>query len=316
MKIDIVSSMPHYYRHVKPVFDALHPSLQGDPNPGRGFPDPGNVALVAAWSDLDPLRQNHEYFYVEHGAGQAYAGDVKSALQPGYSGSGGYRHHGCLGFICPNQTVADRWTTAPAIAVGCPKLDKYFCPPVIGRDNPPRTNICIAFHWDGPICPETRSAWTWYAPRLQEIRLSLERQGFTVHGHAHPKWNGALASPMRDAGLLYHEDEESMFAVCGSLAMDNSSLMYEFAALGRPVIALNAPWYRRDVHHGLRFWSDVPGPQVDTPEQLLEVSMPAALFGAHGLMLSASRHAYAHMADSAPRAARFIESRLRELGRL
>jgi CDP-glycerol glycerophosphotransferase (TagB/SpsB family) len=50
---------------------------------------------------------------------------------------------------------------------------------------------------------------------------------------------------------------ESFDAVCTEAdiyMVDNSSTLFEFAALGRPVIVVNAPSYRRRTKHGLRFW--------------------------------------------------------------
>src|SRR4030066_73497 len=53
---------------------------------------------------------------------------------------------------------------------------------------------------------------------------------------------------------------------------DCSSTYIEFCVTGKPVIILNAPEFRRNVHLGIRFWeyTDV-GPQVESGEELLSV---------------------------------------------
>lgn len=269
MKIDVVSSEVHYLSHLLPIFEALPDHLRGNvlpmAPPGMATRPPmGRIAMVAGWQDVAPLRGQCPMVYVEHGAGQTY---VDAAHDPSYSGSGGRRHQGVIGFIAPSETVAARWTTAPSVAVGCPKMDKWINAPSVRS-----ASICFAWHWNGSASPEARSAFLQYGPRLHEIIAHYKSMGFRVFGHEHPKWRGAMNRMWEgyDVEILYTDEE--VFTHASILMVDNSSLAYEFALLGRPVVSLNAPWYRRDVEHGLRFWEYVPGIQVEGPDDLLALN--------------------------------------------
>jgi len=272
VKVDLIASMRHYKDHMLPIFEALPERLRGHVHPvGEQVRRPlfNHIAMVAGWQDVEQLGHRAKMIYVEHGAGQAYLGDEKMATLPGYSG-GGARHRNVIGYICPSATVAARWN-APAVAVGCPKMDPWF------RSDPGRPmgrGVCIAFHWDCRLGPEMRSAFDHYKAHLPEIAASWRAHGFPfVYGHAHPRWGGALDEHFKAAGFEVLTTDGQVFMNADVLVMDNSSLMYEFASLGKPVVALNAPWYRRDVEHGMRFWSHVPGREVDGPEELLELDL-------------------------------------------
>lgn len=272
MKIDVVASLPHYLTHMLPIFDALPAELRGDIHPLRDIVDrplPGRAALVAGWQDVVEIGGRAPMIYVEHGAGQTYTGDDRVRRNPGYSGSGGERHHGVIGFISPRQVVADRWRTAPAIAAGCPKLDYWWNE----KRHADRWSVCFAWHWPGgEVCPEASTAWPHYADEMPAIVEHLHRLGFDVYGHAHPRWRGQLDQQLHDAGLIVLEHESQVFDRCETLFVDNSSLGAEFLALGRPVVWLNAPWFRRDVEHGDRFWTwPTLGMSCDSPLELIRM---------------------------------------------
>lgn len=257
MKIHAFGSETHYREHVQAVWKHLPDTLRGQWFPKHtDIPraDPDDIVMIGGYADVE-LVPNHRIIYVEHGAGQRYVG-LKEHHQFHYHGS---RHpNRVVAYISPRQEVADSWDR-PAFAAGSPVCDSC---ELYGEEGV----VALTFHWDAPnVCPETRSAMPHYYDRMGEIVAALRAEGYEVIGHRHPKMRG-LRWETWDVPEV---DVDIVRKRASILIADNTSLMYEMSYLFRKVIALNAPWFRRDVEHGLRFWNWY-GPAVDGPEQLLE----------------------------------------------
>lgn len=264
MKIHAVASLPHYGEHVSAVWNHLPPGLQGQCFFGKAsrLPrdlDPRDIVLVGGFYDIERAR-GHRVVYVEHGAGQTYWHPT-GRRHEAYHGA---RHpENVVGYISPRQEVADSWER-PAIAVGSPVCDPY---PLVTNNVKPV--VVITSHWPCNLLPETRSAMPHYQQALGPLIRHLRLTGFDVYGHHHPRDN-RLPTVWRNLQVpQISVDEVRRHA--DILVVDNSSLAYEMAHLGRAVVTLNAPWYRRDVSHGLRFWDAVPGIAVDEPDELFAI---------------------------------------------
>ena len=149
-------------------------------------------------------------------------------------------------FLCPSERVAElnreAWPGSPSVVIGCPKLERYaHIEPVPGV-------VGFSFHWNGSVCPETRSALSHYIEALRDV---AER--YVTIGTAHPRIARAAQKVYADAGIEW-VDADEMFRRAEVLVCDNTSLGWEFISLDRPVVWLNAPWYRRGIEHGMRFW--------------------------------------------------------------
>ena len=262
MKVHAIWSQPHYLRHVESVFKHLPDEIKGSiinvkQRQLRSTPYE-DVVMVGGYYDIHAAPKNR-VIYVEHGAGQAYSGDKRASEHPCYHG--GRHPNNVIGYISPRQDVAESWS-APGFAAGCPAVE--------GIVRKPSNIAVITFHWDArAVCEEARSAANHYHSRLEMMVQHLQSQGFQFVGHWHPKDNRGKRRWLK-MGLPVVEDVDEILSKASLLIADNTSLMYEAALCGIPVVALNAPWYRREVEHGLRFWSHVPGWQIDSPEQFLE----------------------------------------------
>jgi hypothetical protein len=233
--------------------------------PVVGVPEHGVLTYVAAIGDLRRVTKEDRrrpIVLAEHGAGQTY-----SSRHPSYAG--GLGRENVVLFVVPNMHAAKRnrarYPRTPNAVVGCPKLDGWHPDPPAG---PPVA--VVSFHWRCKVAPETDTAYDHFVPVLESARAELERAGVELLAHAHPRLLPEAGPVFSELGLEVVEDFEEVVRRAHVYAVDNSSTLFEFAALDRPVVVLNSPRYRRGVEHGLRFWKDANvGVQVDHPEHLV-----------------------------------------------
>lgn len=266
--IDAFFTMVGYGHHLLPIFDALPADRKGHvyvPSDLRRQvtgervrytwpPSSSAPLLVAGAQDLNHAIRGK--VFVEHGAGQRYAG-VESFS---YAGGPGREQVGL--FLCPRSDVADanlaRYPRAHGAAVGAAKLDAWRTIPT-----PDDGTVGVTWHWpcrlrdvDGNNVPE--SGWAWESWRDAVAELAKTRK---VLGHGHPRARYLLEEYWASIGVEAVWDATELLARVDVLVADNTSLAPEFAACGRPIVWLNDATWRRDAEHGGRFW-DWPEGQV------------------------------------------------------
>lgn len=270
----------HYADHLAPVA-ALVGDIDG--------------ALVASYWDLALARRKHDRIVLmQHGAGQSYSDD-----NPAYPG--GVDNDAVGLFLTPNEHSATRWRTrypdAAVEVVGTPRLDD-----LPARVPGPGPVIAFGFHWNAYHHPESRSAFAWYQSIIPTIA-----QRYAVLGHGHPR--ASFLPPFyAKHGIEHVASFDDVCRRADVYVADNTSSLFEFASTGRPVVVLNAPWYRRDVSHGLRFWDAASvGPNVSDPAELPD-AIEAALASDARARDDALAHVYAYRSGAARRAADAIEA--------
>lgn len=273
---------PHYADYLVPLYINLPEDLRG-PFYARGAAatrarelgvpktasgrvrERQSPVVVASHEDYRSVRPA-PVVMVNHGYGATYKAqesDTFAHRHPSYSG--GRDRDRIVLHLCPSERDADlnRTDKAKAVACGPWRLDPFLDGDVL--TDPNSKLIVFTFHADVSIYPETQTAFPYYRQAIIDMASSWKGR---IAAHSHPRSRLQMQPFWKEIGVPYIPHLDEVFARAGVLVCDNSSAQYESAALGIPNVVLNAPFYRRDVHHNARFWSHVPGIQVDQPQWL------------------------------------------------
>ena len=271
--LDVYASESHYIDHIAPVWLKLADDKRGkfrtipahvDYAAKLGIevttePPTDNPTLVASWGDY--RKTTGQVIYMEHGIGHSYSNE-----HPSYSGSPG-KDRVTLFLNQHKLTERRNKTVYPDVEhaiIGVPKIDNVPVRGVEGR------TVAISFHWDCKVAPETRSAFDHYRRFIPKL-AKMKKVQFIGHSHPNMAWRKKLEPIFHRYGVEFVPTFTEVLDRADLYIIDNSSTAYEFAAAGRPVITLNAPWYRKNINHGIRFWDHIPGPQVDDGWQMMKL---------------------------------------------
>lgn len=285
VKANAYVTQSHHFDHLGPVFDALSPAFRGDLYVGHdvatfayvtalgfdplvGMPPPSDIPVIVASGNELPAVQRA--ILLAHGIEQRYTG-IDHVCWAGGPG----RDHVIL-FVVPDEAAAranwDRYPNTPCAIVGSPHVE-------VLRTLPPyplaEQRIAITGHWEAnSLAPEMRGGFAWFESAYEKL-CRARPESYVLHGH--PKCQDYFAWKAREWQVEFEPSFEQLTQRAWCLIGDNTSAIYEWAALNRPVVVVSPPWYRRDVEHSKRFWEmcDV-GPHVSDPavlEAAIDVSM-------------------------------------------
>lgn len=235
---DAFASYRHYLDHIQPVWDALAskgtlytgPQLGGNITRALGH---GPPVIVAGFPDITRTR-HRPHILIEHGVGETWG-----ESDPHYAG--GMGRESVILFLCPNLRVWEANESrypGRSVVVGSARLDRLGA---IQRSEKrdDRLRVVVSFHWDNRTWGNTRSAISHFEQHLRgwnDPRIHLA-------GHAHPRHIDYAERVFARAGIETIRTFDEVVAWADVYAADNSSTLFEAAALGISIVYLDAPWY-------------------------------------------------------------------------
>lgn len=270
--IDAYASYPHYADHLLPIMEHFDGTFYTSPStkrPGqitRGLPASNEPLLVAGYPDLKRTRR--PVVFVEHGIGENYG------LTDGHYAGGKGRERVVL-FLCPNQRVYEaNEKTYPgrSVIVGSPRLEWLSTRRKSGEVRDGRLRVAVSFHWQCRIHPQAGSALPEYQAHLRHWSTDPRIE---LVGHAHPRIASHAERIYAAAGIPYEPRFEKVLEWADVYAVDNSSTLFEAAALGLDVVVLDSIHYTKE-ETGFRFWkyADI-GPRIRPGDSLPEAAIRA-----------------------------------------
>lgn len=292
-KIDFMTSQRHFLDHLLPIAKAIGPYLGNFYVTSDIF---DYAALIKAVPNVVSIPRNNNISYLVPAGDDAVVFAASGDAQKWYNGERGkhrtkimmehgvgitFKEASYAGgrgirdkidfFLCPNEYIKEKISVTQSksiqAVIGTPKLDDWKDAFEKYETNIYRKfKVVISFHWDCEVAPEAGNAFWHYRKMLGHLAKSNH---FTIAGHGHPRIIDKLEKFYDECGIPTLQSFDHVMTLADIYVNDSSSTAYEFCVTGKPVVLMNAPWFRKNVHHGIRFWDYTNiGPQVDDPFEL------------------------------------------------
>jgi hypothetical protein len=152
-----------------------------------------HLTLVASWGDY--RKTTGPVVYMEHGIGHSYGNK-----HPSYVGGAGKDR--AVMFFNQHELSQRKngvaYPKTPGYIIGTPKMDTVVPHPVTDKKI-----VCISFHWDCAVSPESRSAYSFYAKTVLKLAKSTK---YHLIMHGHPHMFGAWQRMIQRLGVEFYED--------------------------------------------------------------------------------------------------------------